>query len=61
MKYRVIKDIPEGWEGTAKAGDILTLGKWHGDLTLLKDGKAICDVDSQCAKEHCEPIEEAEA
>lgn len=56
MKYRVIKDITDGWEGSAKIGDILVLGKWKGDLTLYKDDKAICDADSPYALQHCEPV-----
>ncbi|MWV44801.1 hypothetical protein GRF59_14365 [Paenibacillus sp. HJL G12] len=61
MKYRVIKDIPDGWEGTAQVGDILTLGRWEGDPTLYKGKNAICDADSKYALEHCELIKEAEA
>lgn len=58
MKYRVIKDIPDGWEGSAKVGDILTLGKWYGERTLYNGDKAICDVDSPYATRHCEPVKE---
>ncbi|MNW68666.1 hypothetical protein D3C74_474810 [compost metagenome] len=61
MKYRVIKDIPDGWETSAKVGDILTAGWWKGGPTLLKGKKAVCDTDSRCGNEHCEPIEEGEA
>jgi len=56
MKYRVIKDIPDGWETAAKVGDILTVGRWEGDKTLMLGNKAVCDVDSPYALEHCEPI-----
>ncbi|MCY7679880.1 hypothetical protein MH122_13840 [Bacillus pumilus] len=55
-KYRVIKDIEEGWETVAVKGDILTAAKWEGDFTLMKEGKAVCDKDSEYAKEHCELI-----
>lgn len=61
MKYRVIKDIPAGWEASAKVGDILTLGRWEGEPVLYKGEKAICDKDSEYALRHCEPIKEAEA
>lgn len=55
-KYRVIKDIEKGWETGAVKGDILTVAKWEGDVTLMKKGKAVCDIDSEYAKEHCELI-----
>lgn len=58
MKYRVIEDIPEGWETSAKVGDILTSGRWDGAPTLFKGGKAVCDADSHYANEHCEPVQE---
>ena len=61
MKYKVIKDIPDGWEGSAKVGDILTVGRWEGIPTLLKRRKAICDADSHYAINHCEPLKEAQA
>ena len=57
-KYRVIKDIEEGWETGAKVGDILTIENWKRDLTLMKNGKAVCDIDSRYGKEHCVLIEE---
>jgi hypothetical protein len=60
MKYRVIKDIPDGWEGSAKVGDILTVGVWEGGPTLYKGKKAICDKDSPYALNHCEPVREVE-
>jgi hypothetical protein len=56
MKYRVIKDIIEGWETTAKKGEILIVGSWKGEDTLMKDGKAVCDIDSKNFKENCEEI-----
>ena len=56
-KYRVVKKIEEGWETGAEVGDILTVQNWNRDLTLMKDGKAVCDIDSRCAKECCERIE----
>ncbi|MGC6589077.1 hypothetical protein ACPV3A_29550 [Paenibacillus sp. Dod16] len=58
MKYRVIIDIQDGWEGSAKVGDILTLGKWEGDLTLYNGDKAVCDAGSPYALNHCEPVKE---
>jgi hypothetical protein len=56
MAYRVIKDIPEGWETPAKIGDILVVGRWLGEDTLMKDGKAVCDMDSKNARDHCEKL-----
>lgn len=56
MIWRVIKDIPEGWETGAQVGDILTVAYWHGDKTLMKGDKAVCDIDSECAREHCELV-----
>ncbi|MCY7454292.1 hypothetical protein [Bacillus altitudinis] len=55
-KYRVIKDIDEGWEAIAVKGDILTVAKWEGVFTLMKEGKAVCDIDSEYGKEYCELI-----
>lgn len=60
MKYRVIKDIPDGWEGSAKVGDILTAGRWEGFPTLYKGEKAICDTNSEYALNHCELVREGE-
>lgn len=56
MKYRVIKEIPDGWEGTAKIGDVLTEEIWEGFLTLMKRKKAICDKYSEYGQKHCEPM-----
>jgi len=56
MKYRVIKDIPDGWETDSKVGDILTKGWWEGGTTLFKGKKAVCDANSTYGLEHCEPI-----
>lgn len=56
-RYKVIKDIPEGWETGASVGDILTVENWNSDLTLMKDKEAVCDIDSQYAKEHCVEID----
>lgn len=63
MKYRAIKDITEkGWEnveGEIKAGDILDCRNWHGCLTImLSDNRAVCDEDSQMAKDLFELVEE---
>ncbi|MFT0803252.1 hypothetical protein VSK91_19625 [Bacillus swezeyi] len=57
QKYRVIKDIAEGWETGAAVGDVLTVKPWQGELTLMKDDKAVCDTDSEYAKDYCEEIE----
>ncbi|ASS66232.1 hypothetical protein [Paenibacillus sp. RUD330] len=58
MKYRVIKDIQDGWEGSAKVGDVLTRAWWQGGPTLMNGKIAICDSDSPYALTHCEEIEE---
>ncbi|MGD6876841.1 hypothetical protein [Bacillus infantis] len=56
-KFRVIKDIPEGWETSAAVGDILTVQNWNRDLTLMKGSKAVCDIDSEYGRNYCEEIE----
>lgn len=61
MKYKVIKDIPEGWETNASVGDILIVGRFEGYFALMKDGKAVCDTESTYHLEHCEPIESGES
>lgn len=63
MKYRAIKDITEkGWEnesGEIKAGDILDCRNWYGIPTImLSDNRAVCDEDSQMAKDLFELVEE---
>ncbi|MGI6836119.1 hypothetical protein RY280_23400 [Bacillus paralicheniformis] len=55
-RYRVIKDIPEGWETGAKIDDILIVKPWWGELTLMKGNKAVCDVDSATCLDHCVEI-----
>ncbi|MBB6672609.1 hypothetical protein [Cohnella nanjingensis] len=60
-RYEVIKDIPSGWETSAKVGDILRLRHWEGIPTLFKNNKAVCDADSRYAIEYCKPVEEGEA
>lgn len=61
IKYEVIKDIPGGWEVGAKTGDVLTVETWRGGgcsaPTLMKDGKAVCDVGSKYEKICCKLIE----
>lgn len=57
-KFKVTKDIEEGWEVAAKAGDILTVGYWEGDKVLMKDEKAVCDVGSRYYHDNCEIIKE---
>ncbi|WP_456364462.1 hypothetical protein [Priestia aryabhattai] len=57
VRYEVIKENSEGWETGAKVKDILTVANWNGDLTLMKDNKAVCDIDSEYSKKHCKPIE----
>lgn len=57
-KYKVINDIKEGWETSAKVGDVLTVSSWCGFLTLMKPDKAVCDIDSEYARKNCEEIKE---
>lgn len=54
--FEVIKDIPEGWETYAQVGDILTVGRWEGELTLMKGKKSVCDIGSKFANEHCREV-----
>lgn len=56
MKYRVIKDISDGWETSAKVGDILTVGWYEHCETLYLGDKPVCDQDSKYALEYCEKI-----
>ncbi|UZD72399.1 hypothetical protein [Bacillus siamensis] len=56
-RYRVVVDIPEGWEAGAAIGDVLSLKSWKGVLTLMKGDKAVCDADSKYAKDYCKEIE----
>lgn len=56
MKFEVIKDIPKGWETSAKKGDILSLGLWQGEQTLFNKKLAVCDADSYYATNHCKQI-----
>lgn len=58
MKYRVVKDIPNGWEGKAVVGDILYIDRWMGEDTLFLNGDPICDLDSRYAEENCVIIED---
>lgn len=61
-QYTVIKDILNGLETSAQIGDILTVKKWgqkelgSNELTLMKDDKAVCDLDSKCTKECCREL-----
>lgn len=56
MSYRVIKDIPDGYEVRAKVGDILTEAIWDGEPTLMKNRKAVCGIGSTYEKKHCKKI-----
>jgi hypothetical protein len=55
-RYVVIKDIPKGWDTGALEGDILTAEQWAGELTLMKDGEPVCDLDSEYGRDYCIPI-----
>lgn len=57
-KYKVTKEIKKGWEIGVKIGDILTVQYWEGYLTLMLGDKAVCDINSKCAEDNCELIEE---
>jgi len=57
-KFKVIKDIPDGFESSAKVGDILTVGYYDTWYALFKGTKAICDIDSKYATDHCERLVE---
>lgn len=56
-QYKVIKDITESWAATATVGDILYVDKFEGYEALFKDGKPVCDIDSECARECCRPLD----
>lgn len=66
VHYELLKDINEKtWEYDGqKKGISLEKGlfcyvhDWHGILTLMYDGKAICDLDSQMATEFFHKVEE---
>ena len=60
MKYEVIKDIPDGWETTAKVGDILVDGWFEGHHALYLGDKAVCDACSEYHEKHCKAIEGSE-
>jgi hypothetical protein len=56
VEYRVIKDIPDGFETGAKEGEILKVNGFEGFYALFLNDKAVCDIDSYYANKHCEPI-----
>lgn len=62
-KYRLIKDLnnEETWEfekgnTVLKKGIICYIQNWDRVLTIMFDGKAICDLDSEMAKDYFEQI-----
>ncbi|MMZ46540.1 hypothetical protein D1872_81570 [compost metagenome] len=57
MIYRVIKDIPHGYEVGAEVGDILVRKNWAGKPSLFKGDKVVCYGYGAIAKMHCEPID----
>lgn len=61
-KYRVKMNIYKGWETEAFNGDILTVALWGENKfnafpTLMKDGLAVCDLDSKYGQKYCVKIE----
>ncbi len=62
-KYRLIKDLDneETWEfdkgnTILKEGIICYVQNWDRVLTIMFDGKAICDLDSEMAKDYFEKV-----
>ena len=58
-KYRLIKDLnnEETWEFDKentflKEGIICDVQNWNRVLTIMFEGKAICDLDSEMAKDY---------
>lgn len=56
-QYKVLKDIPEGLQSGANAGDILVSKIFYRIEALFKDGLAVCDIDSAACKEDCIKID----
>lgn len=63
-QYRLIKDLNiDTWEfdrgnTILKKGLTCYLDNWDRCLTIMYDGKAICDVDSKMADEYFEKVNE---
>lgn len=58
-KYRLIKDLDneETWEfdkgnTVLKEGIICDVQNWDRVLTIMFEGKAICDLDTEMAKDY---------
>ncbi|WP_404820275.1 hypothetical protein [Lacrimispora sp. HJ-01] len=64
-RYRLIKDLntEDTWEydkgnTTLKKGLTCYLDDWNRSLTIMYDGKAICDFDSKMANDYFEKVNE---
>lgn len=62
-KYRLIKDLnnEETWKfekgnTVLKKGIICDVQNWNRVLTIMFNGKAICDLDSEMAKDYFEQV-----
>lgn len=62
-KYRLTKDLndEETWEfdkgnTILKEGIICYVKNWDRVLTIMFEGKAICDLDSEMAKDYFEKV-----
>lgn len=62
-QYRLVKDLntEDTWEfdkgnTILKKGLTCYLDNWDRCLTIMYDGKAICDVDSKIANEYFENV-----
>ena len=64
MRYRAKRDIEhtkdDGWEdyGFIPKGSICEAGLFERCLAILYKGKAVCDIDSQMAKDCFEEVGE---
>lgn len=59
MTYQVTHEISEGWDTSAKVGEILTEEIFEGRPALYNSkGQAVCDVDSKTTTECCQPLYE---
>ena len=66
MKYKTVKDIPkdvEKWEeiGFIPKGTVCECVLWHGIDTICLGEKAICDADSEMAKDYFEVVRECKS
>lgn len=64
-RYRLTKDLntEDTWEydkgnTTLKKGLTCYLDDWNRSLTIMYEGKAICDFDSKMANDYFEKVDE---